>query len=112
MTHCQSQEKIDNTQQLKNEYNALVEKGIVAHNSNNRVETKRFFAQAASISDKQGNAIRTTKTNYAYWLVFDTGNRFFQIEEFKVAKEWYQVAQVLNNTAEIREKIKECERKL
>lgn len=98
-------------QQAQQEYDDLIEKGMVAINStNNKGNAIAQFNQASRLAEING--VVTTKAANAYVTYLAKGDRIFANGEYEGAKAWYRVAQSLRNTDEVRRKIKECDNNL
>ncbi len=105
-------EKVDKAslrkQQAQREYDALIEKGNAAINSNNdKGAAMNFFKNANELA--VANGLNTAKSNAAYTQYLEKGNRIYANEGFQGAMAWYKVAQSLRPTDEVKRKIRECE---
>ena len=95
-------------QQVQQEYEALIDKGIAAINgSNDKVAAINFFKNAEQLA--AANGLNTAKGNAAYTQYLEKGNRIYENDGFQGAMAWYRVAQSLRPTDEIKRKIRECE---
>ncbi|RDB02385.1 serine/threonine-protein kinase [Runella aurantiaca] len=95
-------------QQAQQEYDDLIEKGMVAINSsNNKGNAIAQFNQASRLAE--ADEVVTAKAANAYAIYLAKGDRIFANGEYEGAKAWYRVAQSLRNTEEVRRKIKECD---
>jgi serine/threonine protein kinase len=93
-------------EQAQNEYNNLIDSGLDAISKNNKAQAIGLFSKASQLANDNGLA--TTKANGAYSLAIEKGNRYFGLEEYKGAKDWYKVAEAVKNTSEVQQKIKDC----
>ncbi|GAB4016076.1 hypothetical protein GCM10028808_43380 [Spirosoma migulaei] len=88
-------------------YDQLIEEGMKAiANGNNKVKAIASFTKAEELA--KDPALSTDKANAAYTLYMNKANKIFATDEFEGAKAWYQVAQSLKDTEEVRRKIKQC----
>jgi serine/threonine protein kinase/anti-sigma28 factor (negative regulator of flagellin synthesis) len=88
-------------------YDQLIEEGMKAiANGNNKVKAIASFTKAEELA--KGQALSTDKANAAYTIYMNKANKIFATDEFEGAKAWYQVAQSLKDTEEVRRKIKQC----
>ncbi|MCP1386368.1 protein kinase [Runella sp. S5] len=95
-------------QQAQQEYDDLIEKGMLAINSsNNKGNAIAQFNHASRLAE--ADEVVTTKAANAYAIYLAKGDRIFANGEYEGAKAWYRVAQSLRNTEEVRRKIKECD---
>jgi serine/threonine protein kinase len=95
-------------QQAQQEYDDLIEKGMLAINSsNNKGNAIAQFNHASRLAE--ADEVVTTKAANAYAIYLAKGDRIFSNGEYEGAKAWYRVAQSLRNTEEVRRKIKECD---
>jgi serine/threonine protein kinase len=98
-------------QQVQQEYDDLIEKGMAAINtSNNKGAAITNFNQASQLANTNG--VATAKGSGAYAIYLAKGDRIFANDDYEGAKAWYRVAQALRNTEEVRRKIKECDNNL
>ncbi|WP_234736898.1 protein kinase domain-containing protein [Tellurirhabdus bombi] len=94
---------------IQDEYNELIEKGLKAVNKENRkADAIGVFTQARQLAEKHGLSIDKATASYSEYLA--KANRIFGREDYEGAKAWYQVAQALQSTKEVEQKIRECER--
>lgn len=78
---------------------------------NNKDEAITYFTQARILNSK-GTKTAIERFNRLYYIYEDKGDKIFEAEVYENAKKWYEVAQALNNTAEIRQKIESCDTKM
>lgn len=89
------------------DYDSLIDRGIAAiENNNNKSAAISYFGQAKQLADKNGLLTTKAAVNYNKYLV--KANKIFASEDYEAAKAWYQVAQSLNDTPEVRKQLKEC----
>lgn len=89
------------------DYDNLIDRGIAAiENNNNKSAAISYFGQAKQLADKNG--LSTTKSASTYSKYLAKANKIFASEDYEAAKAWYQVAQALNDTPEVRKQLKEC----
>jgi eukaryotic-like serine/threonine-protein kinase len=94
--------------QAEQTYLSLLEQGAKAiSNGNRKSEAIAAFTEARQVADKF-TIPRPARHRELYQQYMDKGDRILANEEFKGALLWYQVAQAVENTAEIRAKIKTC----
>ncbi len=95
------------TQTLQVQYNELITKGADAINSGNRKGAAiNLFKQARQLA--QANNLSTTNALKLVAGYVAKGDRLFQIEDPDGAKAWYQVAQAIQESDELRRKIQAC----
>lgn len=82
-------------------------KEVSLNNKHRAIALFREAKQLATLTD-----INVPQFNQIYETIKKRGDGIFENEEFQDAKEWYLVAQVLNNTSEIQQKIQQCNSKL
>lgn len=98
-------------QQVQQEYDDLIEKGMAAINTgNNKGAAIANFNQAGQLANTTGAV--TAKATSAYAVYLAKGDRIFANDDYEGARAWYKVAQSLRNTEEVRRKIKECDNNL
>lgn len=95
---------------MEKEYLNLLQLGITEVGKNNRPQAIDFFQKAQDLGGKHG--IRNILTVQWYNTLLTKASRYYQYEEYGTALEWYRVAQSINDTNEVREKINECKTKL
>ncbi|MGA0559285.1 protein kinase domain-containing protein [Larkinella sp. VNQ87] len=89
------------------QYDQLIEQGLKAVNgSNNKSKAMTTFTSAQSLAKEHD--LNTTKADGAYSQMMSKGNKYFERDELEGAKAWYEVAQTLKNTDEVRRRIKQC----
>lgn len=97
--------------EAQGKYDGLIEKGIIAINSNNNKSAAiSYFTEAGQLAAE--NNLITEKATSAYTIYLAKANRIFESEEYEGAKGWYKVAQSLINNQVVRQKIKECDNNL
>jgi serine/threonine protein kinase len=80
---------------------------------NDKEEAINYFTQARLLnSDLNVAKVAKDRITRLYYIYEDKGDNIFNADIFINAKKWYEVAQALNNTAEIRKKIEICEAKM
>lgn len=88
-------------------YEALLEQGAKAiANGNRKSDAMNAFNEARQLTTT--NVSASARSRELYKLYMGKGDRIFDNEEYKGALAWYQVAQAIDNTPEIRTKIKAC----
>ncbi len=98
-------------EQAQQDYEKLISEGENAiRNGNNKAAAIASFAKARQLAEAEG--LTTGAASDLYNSYFTKADRIFQREEYEGAKSWYLVAQALLNTADVRTKIKECDRNL
>lgn len=98
-------------EQAQQDYEKLISEGEGAiKNGNNKNAAIAAFAKARQLAEAEG--LTTGLASELYSTYFTKADRIFQREEYEGAKSWYLVAQALMNTADVRAKIKECDRNL
>ncbi|MVM28706.1 protein kinase [Spirosoma sp. HMF4905] len=101
------EKRLKEKQEQQNTYDELIEEGIKAiANGNNKAKAIAAFSKARELAKEQ--ELSTAKADGAYTLYVNKANKIFATDEFEGAKAWYQVAQALNDTDEVRRKIKQC----
>ena len=94
-------------QEAQNKYDQLIEDGQQAiSKGNNKGKAIDNFTNARLLAKEQD--LNTAKADAAYASYITTANRIFDRDELEGAKGWYQVAQALKDTEEVRRKIKQC----
>ena len=97
--------------QMQQEYEKLLTEGESAiKNGNNKSAAMASFAKARQLAETEG--LPAGMASELYNSYFTKADRIFQREEYEGARSWYLVAQALMNTAEVRAKLKECDRNL
>lgn len=92
--------------EFQDRYDQLIEEGAKAIGSNNKAKAIVTFTTAQSLAKEHD--LNTTQTDAVYADCLRRGQSYFNREEFEGAKGWFQVAQSLKNTEEVRRKIKQC----
>ncbi len=64
------------------------------------------FRQARDLADAGGFSFSQFNELYQYYA--KRADRLYDNEEYQDAKQWYQIAQALNNTNEVQQKIQQC----
>ncbi len=94
-------------EESQEKYDQLIEEGIKAiAKGNNKEKAITDFTSAHSLAKQHD--LNTAKADGAYATYLAKANRIFENEEYDGAKSWYQVAQALKDTPEVRRKIKQC----
>ena len=84
-----------------------MEEGMKAITSgNNKAKAIATFTKAQAFAKE--NELSTAKGDGAYIYMMGKGKNYFERDEFDGAKGWYQVAQSLKDTEEVKRKIKQC----
>lgn len=83
----------------------LLQQGKDAVNSN-KSKAMDLFRQAKDLSEAGDFSVPQFNETYQYYL--KRADRLYDNEEFQDAKQWYQIAQSLNNTSEVQQKIQQC----
>ncbi|OIN57010.1 serine/threonine-protein kinase [Arsenicibacter rosenii] len=98
-------------EQAQQDYEKLISEGESAiKNGNNKSAAMTAFARARQLAEAEGLITGAASELYSTYLT--KADLIFQREEYEGAKSWYLVAQTLMNTADVRAKIKECDRNL
>ena len=85
----------------------MIDKGAAAISAkNDKAAAIALFIEARQLAEK--NDLSTTKGHEKYAQYFGRANRILENDEYEGAKQWFLVAQSLDNTAEVRTKIKFC----
>ncbi|GAB3902396.1 hypothetical protein GCM10028803_29010 [Larkinella knui] len=88
-------------------YDQLIDDGMkVIKNSNDKAKAITMFSKALALAKE--NDLNTARAEEAYSSYLAKANKIFATDEFEGAKAWYQVAQALKDTDEVRRKIKQC----
>ncbi len=95
-------------QQAQGEYDDLIDKGMAAVQRNDRVTASNYFDKANQILTGKEDLLSADKSKPAHKLCIETGNNFFELDEYQTALSWYRVAQSLRNTPQVQQKIKQC----
>jgi len=95
-------------QQVQEEYDDLIEKGMAAVSQNNRAVASSYFGKANKILTGREGEISSDKGKAAQPPCVKLGDDFFELKEFGTALAWYKVAQSLRNTPQVQQKIKQC----
>ncbi|MFN3783065.1 MAG: caspase domain-containing protein [Spirosomataceae bacterium] len=95
---------------MEKEYLNLFELGISEVAKNNRAQAITSFQKAQDLGNK--HSIRNSLSVQWYNTILTKASRYYQYEEYATALEWYKVAQAINDTSEVREKMNECKTKL
>ena len=102
-----SEKRLKEKQEQQDTYDQLLDEGIKAiANGNNKAKAVAAFSKAQALAKEQ--ELSTSKANGAYTLYMTKANKIFATDEFDGAKAWYEVARSLNDTEEVRRKIKQC----
>lgn len=83
----------------------LLQQGKDAVN-NNKSKAIDLFKQAKELSEAGDFFVPQFNETYQYYI--KRADRLYDNEEFQDAKQWYQIAQVLNNTSDVQQKIQQC----
>lgn len=100
----------EDKQGMEKEYQAIFQLGINEVAKNNRSQATLYFQQAQELGNKHG--IRNNVSIQWYNTILTKANRYYQYEEYGTALEWYRVAQSINDTNEVRNKMNDCQSKL
>ena len=85
----------------------MIDYGLNALKTENKKKKARGnFAAAGSLAKEYD--LNTTKADEAYNYAMSKGNALYERNAPDGAKEWYEVAQSLKDTEEVRRKIKQC----
>ena len=91
----------------QDEYDNLIDKGtVLIANGNNKPGAIAQFNEARQLASKHD--LNTAKAHEKYAQYFSKGNRIMDSDDYDGAKPWFLVAQALENTTEVRAKIKIC----
>lgn len=91
----------------QDEYENLIDKGtVLIANGNNKPGAIAQFNEARQLASKHD--LNTAKAHEKYAQYFSKGNRILDSDDYDGAKPWFLVAQSLENTTEVRAKIKIC----
>jgi serine/threonine protein kinase len=93
-------------QEAQETYDQLIEEGYKAMTTNNKTKAITTFSKAQAMAKEQD--LSTVKSDAAYTYSLTKGKNYFDRDEFEGAKAWFEVAQSLKNTDEVRRKIKQC----
>lgn len=94
-------------QQAQRSYDQLIEQGAGAiTNGNRKADAINAFSEARLLADKY--KLNTDRGHERYLFYLEKGDRIFEREEREGALLWYQVAQSIENTAELKARIKKC----
>lgn len=94
-------------QQAQTQYDDLIEQGSQAAKSNNKSLAISLFLKAAPLAE--ANGLSRTKAKPVYEELVWKGNRLLELEEYEGAKDRFKMAQAIRNTAEVQQKIKQCD---
>ena len=98
---------VNTKRQAQEDYDQLIEEGMKAITSgNNKAKAITTFNKAQALAKEHD--LNTDKGDEAYAYNLNKGKNYFDRDEFDGAKGWYQVAQALKDTDEVRRKIKQC----
>ncbi len=92
--------------EAQEKYDQLIADGMKAIGSNSKATAIATFTKAQALAKE--NDLNTGKANAAYDYTMGKGNNYYDRDEFDGAKGWYQVAQALKDTDEVKRKIKQC----
>lgn len=102
-----SDKRLKEKQEQQTKYDDLIEEGVKAiATGNNKAKAISSFSKAQELA--KGQELSTAKAEAAYAQYMAKANKIFATDEFDGAKAWYQVAQALKDTDEVRRKIKQC----
>ncbi|CCH00672.1 serine/threonine protein kinase, bacterial [Fibrella aestuarina BUZ 2] len=102
-----SHETLLAAQQAQRNYDQLIERGTSAiTNGNRKAEAITAFSEARALADKY--KLNTERGHERYMFYMEKGDRIFDRDEREGALLWYQVAQSIENTAELKARIKKC----
>ena len=89
------------------QYDQLIDDGNKAiANGNNKAKAIEMFNKAQALANEHG--LNTEKGDAAFGTYLSKAHKIFDTDAFEGAKSWYQVAQSLKDTPEVRRKIKQC----
>ncbi len=100
----------EDKQSIEKEYQTFFQLGIEEVGKNNRPQAISSFQKAQDLGNKYG--IRNSSSIQWYNTILTKANRYYQYEEYGTALEWLKVAQSINDTNEVRNKINDCQTKL
>lgn len=92
--------------EVQKEFDEYINLGQNAINQNARLQAVAHFLKAKNLSKQTG--VSSAKALEIYNLVVTKGDKYFLIEEFETAQNWYQVADALKEEENIKKKINEC----
>lgn len=99
---------IGGAETMRQSYETLLEQGAKAiANGNRKTEAMHAFSEARQLLETH-KLSASPKSRDLYKLYLGKGDRIFNNEEYRGALAWYQVAQAIDDTAEVRSKIKAC----
>ncbi|MEZ0607481.1 serine/threonine-protein kinase [Fibrella sp. WM1] len=94
-------------QQAQRSYDQLIEQGAGAiTNGNRKTDAINAFSEARLLADKY--KLNTDRGHERYLFYLEKGDRIFDRDEREGALLWYRVAQSIENTAELKARIKKC----
>ena len=100
----------EDKQSIEKEYQTFFQLGIEEVGKNNRAQAISSFQMAQDLGNKYG--IRNSLSIQWYNTILTKASRYYQYEEYGIALEWYKVAQSINDTKEVRDKIIDCQTRL
>ena len=100
----------EDKQSMEKEYQTVFQLGVDEVGKNSRSQAITYFQRAQDIGAKHG--IRNTLSMQWYNTILTKASRYYQYEEYGIALEWYKVAQSINDTKEVRDKIIDCQTRL
>ncbi|GAB2517743.1 serine/threonine-protein kinase [Spirosoma aerophilum] len=92
--------------EAQEKYDQLIEEGMKAISGNNKAKAIVTFTKAQAFAKE--NDLGTAKADAAYTYTMSKGKSYFDRDEFDGAKGWYQVAQALKDTEDVKRKLKQC----
>ncbi|GAB3948239.1 hypothetical protein GCM10028805_22130 [Spirosoma harenae] len=93
--------------EAQEKYDLLIDDGHKAiTKSNNKEKAKENFTAARALAKEYD--LSTTKADIPYTYSMGKGNSYFDRDEFDGAKAWFQVAQSLKDTEEVKRRISQC----
>ncbi|GAB3704133.1 hypothetical protein GCM10027592_35130 [Spirosoma flavus] len=94
-------------QEQQEKYDRLMEDGFkLITKTNDKAKAKSTFGKAQSLAKE--HSLNTAKTDAAYTYCLEKGRGYLERDAPDGAKAWFEVAQVLKDTDEVRRKIKQC----
>lgn len=92
-------------------FDGQFQQGITAAEGNNRSMAKEIFEDLV-LKYRDNTQVDKSVYETQAQKFYDRAMKFYEYEEFQIAKEWFELAVSLNNSDTIRSKIKDCNEKI
>ncbi|MBD2699298.1 protein kinase [Spirosoma sp. BT702] len=101
------EKRLKEKQEQQNAYDQLIDEGLKSVTvSNNKTKAKSTFSKAQALAKEQ--SLNMAKADMAYTYCLDKGKGYLERDAPDGAKAWFEVAQALKDTDDVRRKIRQC----